>query len=91
MSKDEHDLRKIRCRMLGHEVNFSYCRQGSGDLPCRKIFDCWFEHFDIEQFMRTHFSEEEIQKILTPPQPKMVSLLEMIRRAQQNSEQAKEK
>ena len=72
--------------MLGHEVNFHYCREGIGKLPCRKIFDCWFEHFDIKSFMNQHYTEQQIRQILAPPQPKMVSLFEMIRQAQDNAE-----
>ena len=74
--------------MLGHEVKFGYCRQSGGSegdtLPCRKIFDCWFEIFDIESFMREHYSEAEIAEVLSPQKDKMVSLMELIRRAQEN-------
>ncbi|MBN1815953.1 MAG: hypothetical protein JW828_01245 [Sedimentisphaerales bacterium] len=87
MSVDQHDARTIYCRMLGHEVPFSYCRQGASSQPCRKIFDCWFQTFDIETFMKEHFSEQQIQTILTPPKPKMASLIELIQKAQnQNPE-----
>lgn len=37
--------------------------------------------------MKEHFSEQQIQTILTPPKPKMASLIELIQKAQnQNPE-----
>ena len=77
-----HDHRRRRCPMLGHEVPFSYCRQPGAHTPCRKIFDCWWQTFDVVGFMREHHTEEEIQRILTPRNDKRVSLVELIRRAQ---------
>lgn len=86
MTIDAHDKCNIRCRMLGHEVNFSYCRQVGSDLPCRKILDCWFETFDVQTFLNQHYTAEQIQKILQPPRPKLTSIVELIRQAQQNAE-----
>ena len=86
MCIDKHDKLKIRCRMLGHEVTFSYCRQPGGQLPCRKILDCWFETFDVEKFLRQHYSPEDIQSILTPSKPKLTSIVDLIEQARKNSE-----
>lgn len=85
MSIEQNDERRIRCRILGHEVKFSYCRQPGREIPCGKIFDCWFEIFDIEEFIRGHYTQEQIQQILAPSKPKMVSLMELIQRAKDNS------
>jgi hypothetical protein len=71
--------------MLGHEIKFAYCRQGASAQPCRKIFDCWFETFDIKQFMREQFTDEQIKAILAPPKPKTTSLIELIQQAQKNT------
>ena len=71
--------------MLGHEVDFGYCRQGSGVLPCRKVFDCWFETFAVEDFIGAHYSEDQIQQILAPAKPKLTTILELIQQAQQNA------
>jgi hypothetical protein len=71
--------------MLGHYLTFSYCRQTDSSQPCRKIFDCWFEKLDIEQFIKENFTEEQITALLAPPKPKMVSLVELIRQAQKNA------
>jgi len=82
---DEHDGRVIRCRMLGHEVNFGYCRCGTGQMPCRKIFDCWFEIFDVTGFISSHYSQEQIEKILNAPKPKLTTIIELIQQAQKES------
>ncbi len=85
MSIDGHDDKKKYCRMLGHEIGFSYCRQGASGQACRKIFDCWFESFDIERFMKEHFSAEELKAVLAGPKPKMTSLVELLQQAQKNA------
>jgi hypothetical protein len=88
MSIDQNDKRTIRCRKLGHEVSFNYCRQGSSSLPCRNIFNCWFETFDIEKFMTQYYNEEQIKQILTPSKPKLTSLVEIIEQARKNIDKA---
>lgn len=85
MSLEDHDNQTIYCRMLGHEVPFAYCRQGAGAIPCRKIFDCWYHMFDIQAFMKEHFTEDQINHILSPPKPKMTTLIELIQQAQENA------
>ena len=85
MSIDQNDHRCLRCRMLGHEVKFSYCRQPGREIPCGKIFDCWFETFDVKEFIHSHYTQEQIQQILAPAPAKMSSLLDLIRQAQNNS------
>ena len=77
----ENDHREIRCPMLGHPLQFSYCRSANLGDPCRKIFDCWFERFDVESFVKANFSDETIEKIFEPAKPKMFSILEIAQRA----------
>lgn len=81
MGIKEHDDKLTHCRMLGHEVPFRYCRTGATGQSCRKIFDCWFQTFDIESFMKAHYTDEEIQAILSPPKPKMETLVDLIRKS----------
>ena len=78
---DQHDQHKRYCPMLGHELHFSYCRSPGSDLPCRKIFDCWFRIFDVEGFIRGHFSQDDIEKINAPRRDKSLTLLELIEKA----------
>lgn len=75
---EENDNRKRRCPKLGHEVNFGYCREPGDDIPCSKIGDCWFETFNISDFIKENYDNETIEKILSPKKPKTLSLLEMI-------------
>ena len=67
--------------MLGHEVAFLYCRSPGSEIPCRKIFDCWWETFDITAFINANYNETVIQQITAPPPPKTSSLLDLIEQA----------
>ena len=77
----EHDHLEIRCPMLGHPLNFSYCRSANSGEPCRKIFDCWFTRIDIKKFVNENFSNETISKLSAPPKPKVLSILEIAQQA----------
>jgi len=72
--------------MLGHTVPFSYCRAPGRDLPCGRIFDCWWETFDVVAFIRAHFSEADIARITAPPPDKRATLVELIERARRAKE-----
>jgi len=78
----DYDHLEIRCPMLGHPLTFSYCRSTVGNTPCRKIFNCWFERFPIQDFMQNNFDQHIIDNLIAPPKPKMLSLLELIEKAQ---------
>jgi hypothetical protein len=86
---DRYDTYTRRCPKLGHEVAFSYCRQPGGDVPCKSIFDCWWERFDIEEFIHLHYSQEVIAKIMEPLMPKHSSLFELMQQAQQRLRDAR--
>ena len=79
---DAHDHRSRRCPMLGHPVPFSYCRSPGRDLPCPRIFDCWWETFDVVGFVRSHFSEDDVARIRQPKPDKAATIVELIQRAQ---------
>ncbi len=76
-----HDAKQRRCPMLGHDVHFSYCRAPGRQLPCSRIFDCWWQTFDVRAFLRQHLSEEDIARTLTPPKDKAATLIELIAKA----------
>lgn len=78
------DHRTRRCPMLGHSLSFSYCRTQDSEQPCRKIFDCWWEEFDIVAFVETNFGKDAISRITAPPRGKVLSLLELIERARKS-------
>ena len=83
---NEHDQDLLlRCRRLGHEVVFGYCRQETDGKPCRLILDCWWERFDVRSFLRAHLSAEAMAEVerasASPPPSKLLSLVEMIQQA----------
>jgi hypothetical protein len=78
-----NDTRRRRCPMLGHDLAFSYCRAPGADVPCRKIFDCWWNTFDVTTFIRSHYGEEGIRRILAPPKEKVLTLADLIKKARE--------
>ena len=86
----EHDHRRRRCPMLGHEVSFGYCRKPARELPCGKVFDCWFETFDVAGFVRQICSDEEIERITAPRQDKAATLVELIQKARERARRSGE-
>ena len=72
--------------MLGHPIEFSYCRSPGSPLPCRKVFDCWWETFDVESFIRAHYSPGQIEGILAPRKDKITSIVELIEQARKAAE-----
>ena len=73
--------------MLGHELQFSYCRSPGSDLPCRRIFDCWFRVFDVGDFIRQHFAQADLESILAPRRDKAATLVELIDKARERANQ----
>ena len=84
----DHDQDVLpRCRRLGHEVTFSYCRQETSGKPCRLILDCWWERFDVRGFLQAHLPPEtmaEVERAGTAPSPsKVLSLLDLVQQAKE--------
>lgn len=79
----EYDHQERRCPRLGGPVTFAYCRCGdAGNAPCFKIFDCWWERFDVVALMRYHLPPEDFDRLCQArPAPKISSLLEIIAQA----------
>jgi hypothetical protein len=77
------DSFKIRCPKLGQQIHFSYCRRENLGLPCSRTPDCWYIHFRVVEFLQQDLSPAEWQDAFeSPPTPKMVSLAELIEKAQ---------
>jgi hypothetical protein len=79
---EDFDSEEIYCRKLGHRLSFKYCRIERNGLPCARILDCWFERFPIEDFINTHYTEEEQARIFAPPKQKTETLIDLIKKAQ---------
>lgn len=86
---DERDQEKGHCRRLGHEVTFGYCRQEAGSSPCRLVLDCWWERFEVRDFLQQNLPAEAMARVerasAGPPPSKVLSLLELIQQAQQRT------
>lgn len=78
----EYDELEIYCRMLGHPLEFSYCRSTAGNTPCRKISDCWHHRIRIQEFLEENFPPETLNRISSPPKDKIVSIIELIEQAE---------
>jgi len=72
-----------RCPRLGGDVTFSYCRTvGESDLPCWKVFDCWWEIFDVVAYLKCRLDPGDFERIAnTRPKHKITSLLELVEAA----------
>jgi len=84
---DKHDNLEQRCRRLGHPVPFGYCRQLPEGRPCGLILDCWHERFAVADFVKQHYTPEQIEAFLAPPKPKLASILEIVERAKKAAEE----
>jgi len=74
-----------RCPRLGGDVAFGYCKVcGEGKKPCFKVFDCWWERFDVVAHMQACLSPQTFEALSasrTPPD-KVANLVDIIRQAQ---------
>lgn len=84
MKKDDLE---IRCPRLGGPVPFTYCEKtGRNGQPCFKVMDCWWQHFDVVDYLKKHLPAEALAELLEQrPRPKLTGILELIERARQNS------
>ena len=76
----------IYCRLLGHEVPFSYCRRPGSDVFCRNITGCWEGKIDIHSFLAANYTSEQIAEGFKPKAPKLETLLDLIQKAKENRE-----
>ncbi len=59
---EQHDDEELwRCPMLGGPVNFGYCRKVNDGLPCAKLLECWLQRLPLVEFLKTHYSPDQIQ------------------------------
>jgi hypothetical protein len=54
------------------------------EQPCFKVVDCWWETFDIVQYLKDHLPEGQFERMMSArPKPKISSLVEVIEQAKQ--------
>ena len=87
VSLEMYDTLEQRCRRLGHSVPFRYCRQLPEGYPCGLILDCWYERIKIADFVQEHCTPAQIKRLLSPPQSKLASILEIAEQARKAAEQ----
>ena len=90
MDRSKDQLQR-RCPRLGGPVFFEYCRTCEGNKqPCWKIIDCWWETFDIIDYIKTNFTKEMLRTLSeSKPKPKVNHLVELIEQAKQRLEKNK--
>lgn len=70
---------EIYCIHMGSIIEFSYCMSLNDGLPCRNIVGCWQDRFDIQGFLRSKFTEEDIIKVFGGlPKNKLERILECL-------------
>lgn len=83
MNDSGHDQLERRCPRLGGPVSFAYCRAaGENGKSCFKVFDCWWEYFDVVAFMRQSLSAGDFEQLIRTRAPdKTANLVEIINQA----------
>jgi hypothetical protein len=86
--EESKDHLERRCPRLGGVVSFHYCRTGGDNVAvCWKVFDCWWEYFDVVGHLKKCLPEDKFNHIVNArPKPKIVSLVELIEQAQKRVE-----
>jgi hypothetical protein len=86
LSEERFDHLERRCPRLGGPVSFRYCRiHAGGPLPCWKVFECWWETFDIDGFIKSNLGAENYHTLVAAkPKPKIASLVELIAQTKKN-------
>ncbi len=85
-TKEQFDTIECYCPMLGHALNFKYCRTMQMNLPCGRILNCWFEILPIQQYIGDHFTKEEQEQFFEPPKPKMQVMANIVKKVKKKSE-----
>jgi len=59
-------------------------------LPCFKTLDCWYIHFQVVAYLKQKLSPAEWQESFEKPAtPKMLSLAELVEKAQKQAQKKK--
>ncbi len=86
MKKSQNSMVR-RCPRLGSAVPFDYCEvSGDHEQPCFKIVDCWWERFDVVQYLQDNLPEDQFVRLMQArPKPKVASLIELIAQAKKRT------
>jgi len=78
--REQHDGQEAYCRSLGHYVRFGYCRAAGGELPCARVTECWAGRIPVEEYLRDHFTPQELERAFAPRPGKLETILELAQR-----------
>ncbi|KPA16823.1 hypothetical protein MHK_003009 [Candidatus Magnetomorum sp. HK-1] len=81
---NQHDQLTQRCKRLGSEVSFEYCRvHAEPNNVCGSIIQCWWERFDVFSFLNENLPEDQFKALHQPQyKPKVTRIMEIIEQAQ---------
>lgn len=84
--QDVNNLER-RCPRLGSDISFRYCLlSGEDDGLCFKILDCWWEYFDVADYLRQNMPETafaELIRTAEQPKNKLGSIIDIIQKVQE--------
>lgn len=78
--KERFDGLEAYCRSLGHYVRFGYCRAAGGELPCERVTECWAGRIPVEEYLREHFTPQELELSFAPRPGKLETILDLVQR-----------
>jgi hypothetical protein len=82
---ERYDGKKTYCKMLGHHLEFVYCRKTANGTPCSRMADCWYEYIPIVEYINEHFTDEQKEMMTHKPPAKMNTLLDLIAKAKERN------
>jgi hypothetical protein len=72
----------MRCPRLGGEITLRYCLREGGDLPCRRIINCWQPYLPIEACLRKKLTAAQWEVCFGgKPEGKIATLIECVEEA----------
>lgn len=84
---DQHDaVQHFWCPQLGQTINFAYCRQVQGGLPCTRVLTCFSPHFDVAAFIDEHYTPEERERFLAPAPSRVERVLDTLEKVRQDQQ-----
>jgi hypothetical protein len=55
-----YDYLEMPCPQADLDVPFRYCRTIAKGLPCPRVLECWEDRFTIRDYLRDHYTPEEL-------------------------------
>ncbi len=80
-----YDSYEKRCPILGHQIQFSYCRQSEEEKPCSRILSCWSNSLPIHTYISKFFGPDDIQRLKIIPKNKMYTIIDLINKIKEKS------